>query len=114
MTPDEIQKLAADFQAQSVERIARAMEKVLALLLAMPGDIPQPVLRWEEDGAVELDWYWGIGRVVSLTVCENGQCYFAGLIEGADNDRGSFVFDGTLPDSLVKMIRRGAELGCVE
>lgn len=114
MTEETIHRAVDAVRERQNQRTLNATDMVRSVMLSLPADIPHPELSWDPDGAVELEWYWGCGRVVSLSVYESGQCYFSGVIEGSKDDEcGSFEFSGNVPEPLVRMIRRGVELGTV-
>ena len=98
---DVVNAAAADGLYASPE----AMENAMALVWALPQDMPLPEVIVEQDGEIGLDWDEGRRRAVSVSVGDGPTLSYAALV-GAEPLHGRVPFTGTVPETLSFVLRR--------
>lgn len=83
-----------------------AIHQAEGFAVALPSQAPRPEILPEPDGDVEFEWYAGKEHMVSVSVSANGTLsYFARF--GPDGKaRGTEIFDGKIPWSIITAIHR--------
>ena len=72
---------------------------------SLPRKYQTPEIAPEPDGHVSLEWYNGKRRLLSVSVNPDGRLHWAALI-GSEDPRGSCVFFGEAPKTLLHLLRR--------
>ena len=72
---------------------------------SLPRKYQTPEIAPEPDGHVNLEWYNGKRRLLSVSVNPDGRLHWAALI-GSEDPRGSCVFFGEAPKTLLHLLRR--------
>ncbi len=72
---------------------------------SLPRKYQTPEIAPEPDGHVNLEWYNGKRRLLSVSVNPDGRLHWAALIGGED-PRGSCLFYGEAPKTLLHLLRR--------
>lgn len=76
-----------------------------AFVESLPRKYQTPEIAPEPDGHVNLEWYSGKRRLLSVSVNPDGRLHWAALI-GSEDPRGSCVFLGEAPKTLLHLLRR--------
>lgn len=91
------------YDAQVVSR--RAVGNAVSFIEALPPEFPLPEVAPEPDGSVELDWFAGAARVVSVSISESDRIAYA-YRDGTDSGHGVARFDGeSVPAPILHTIR---------
>ena len=72
---------------------------------ALPLGFPQPLVSGEPDGDINLEWYRGARRIISVSVSTANRIHWAALI-GSESPRGIFRFIDRVPESVLRCIAR--------
>lgn len=72
-------------------------------LESLPTTAPQPEISADPDGDVALDWSFGLGKALSVSINEAGRCTFA-CIRGLSRFRGTDWFDDGIPGSIANAL----------
>ncbi|MFC1758148.1 hypothetical protein ACFL2H_05185 [Planctomycetota bacterium] len=72
---------------------------------SLPRKYQIPEISPEPDGHVNLEWYNGKRRLLSVSVNPDGRLHWASLI-GTEDPRGSCVFFGEAPKTLLHLLSR--------
>ncbi len=72
---------------------------------SLPRKYQTPEIAPEPDGHVNLEWYNGKHRLLSVSVNPDGRLHWAALI-GCEDPRGSCVFFGQAPKTLLHLLGR--------
>lgn len=92
---------------------ARTIMQAIALIRALPVDVPLPELAPEPDGAISMDWIESRHRLFSLSVGESNRLAYAWL-DGTDRGHAVARFDGAMvPPRILEGIRRIVDDGDV-
>jgi len=84
---------------------ARIVMQAIALIRALPTDLPLPELAPEPDGSISMDWIQTRHRLFSLSVGESSRLPYAWL-DGTDRGHAVARFDGvTVPSRILEGIR---------
>lgn len=75
-------------------------------LLALPVTVPAPELSFDKDGEVSFDWHSADGRMLVVTLREDGRMSYASRISADDRGHGTKRFDDVLPKSIVEMVQQ--------
>lgn len=84
---------------------SRAFGRALALMNALPPDIPLPEVVVESNGEIGLDWDEGTRRTLTLTVRDTPLVGFSALI-GDEPMYGRVAFAGEIPEILRLLLTR--------
>lgn len=72
---------------------------------SLPRKYQTPEITPEPDGHVNLEWYNGKRRLLSVSVNPDGRLHWAALV-GSEDPRGSCVFFGEAPKTLLHLLSR--------
>lgn len=78
------------------------------LIESLPKKFRTPGISGEPDGHVALEWYVNPRRILTVSICPDRRLHWAALI-GAEDPRGSCVFYGEAPKTLLYWIGRICE-----
>ncbi|MBI2803295.1 MAG: hypothetical protein HYX63_24010 [Gammaproteobacteria bacterium] len=70
-----------------------SVHRAIALIRALPADMPLPEFAPDPDGAISLDWIRSRSRLFSLSVGDSDRLAYAWL-DGSDSGHGVARFDG--------------------
>ena len=85
--------------------LADALWRAQCLLLSLPEHVPLPAIFIDDDGGIGFDWDEDRRRVLSVSIDETPMIRYSGLV-GADRFAGRVAFDGTMPATLLHLLRR--------
>lgn len=74
-------------------------------VLSLPKKYQAPDIAAEPDGHLNLEWYQGKRRLLSVSVNPDGRLHWAALI-GPEDPRGSCVFTKEAPKTLLHVLKR--------
>ena len=83
------------------------IDQAVRLLRALPPGMSRPTLGVEPDGQITFEWYTSPKQVLSVSVCSDGNLYFAALL-GAARHFGREPFFGDMPDEILRLVHRVA------
>jgi hypothetical protein len=95
-----------DWDGEGSTAIAPAtLQLAKAFVESLPRKYQTPEIAPEPDGHVNLEWYNGKRRLLSVSVDPDGRLHWAALI-GSEDPRGSCFFFGEAPKTLLHLLRR--------
>jgi len=97
----------ADWDGYGALAVDRASaHRAVALVRALPLDLPVPDVGAEPDGCIAFEWWMCRGRVISLSASASGPLPYAWL-DGPERGHGIAEFDeGHFPARVASEIRR--------
>jgi len=75
-------------------------------LLALPGGVSAPELSLEDDGEVCFDWQGPGGKLMTITLRDDGRLSYASRISQYDKDHGTKRFVDAIPSSVVGLLHQ--------
>jgi hypothetical protein len=88
------------------EPVSKAiLAQALAFLDILPSTSPSPDVSAHPDGEVAFEWYFGRGRVLSVSVNEAGRLSYAALFGYSSQHGTEFLLD-SLPEAIALALRR--------
>jgi hypothetical protein len=97
---------SANWDSEGADAVEQnTVQNAYLFLEALPPGYPLPDILAEPDGHLNLEWYRGTRRILSVSVSPEGTLYWAALI-GTEDPRGSCLFSGDIPDTILYWIRR--------
>lgn len=100
----DLQNLAHEY-GQSVHQ-TRAFELAQRFLLAMPGTIAGPALDVDQDGEVVFDWKGSFGRVMTITLREDGRVSYAARLSSSRTRYGEDRFADAIPNEILELVHQ--------
>ena len=84
---------------------AEALRRAIALVRALPANVPMPEVGTEPDGSISLEWARSRHSLLSLSVGAAGELPYA-WIDGADRGHAVSAYeDGRFPTRVLEQIR---------
>ena len=93
-------------EAGSASRQSSLFPLAQRFLLALPGGVPAPELALDDDGEVSFDWRGVGGRLLTVTLREDGRLAYASRISAYDKDHGIKRFDDAIPKRIVELVHQ--------
>lgn len=78
-------------------------------LLALPSYLPSPELAMDTDGEILFDWQGARGRLLTVSLREDGRLSYAARISAFDKDHGTKRFTDAVPKQLIELVQRIAD-----
>lgn len=95
-----------DWEGEGSEAVAPDTLKLAKWFVeSLPRKYQTPEITPEPDGHVNLEWYNGKHRLLSVSVNPDGRLHWAAII-GSEDPRGSCVFFGEAPKTILHLLRR--------
>jgi hypothetical protein len=97
---------SANWDSEGADAVEQnTVQNAYLFLKALPPGYPLPDISAEPDGHLNLEWYRGTRCILSVSVSPESTLYWAALI-GTEDPRGSCLFNGDIPDTILYWIRR--------
>jgi len=98
--------LVPGWDGHGAEPVSKAtLAQALAFLDILPSTSPSPEMSAHPDGELAFEWYFGRGRVLSVSVNETGRLSYAALFGYSSQHGTEFLLDG-LPEAIALALRR--------
>lgn len=101
---NDLQTLARENQTDVVEddrfRLAQRF------LLALPSSVPSPELDLDSDGEITFDWKGKGGRLLTVSLCGDGQVSYAARISAYDKEHGTKRFADAIPKVVLELVHQ--------
>jgi hypothetical protein len=75
-------------------------------LLALPAYLPAPELALDSDGEISFDWMGSGGRLLTVTLREDGRLIYAARISAFDKDHGTKRFVDSIPTHVLDLVQQ--------
>lgn len=75
-------------------------------LLALPAYLPAPELAFDSDGEISFDWMGSVGRLLTVTLREDGRLSYAARISVYDKDHGAKQFVDSIPTHILDLVQQ--------
>jgi hypothetical protein len=94
------------WDGHGAEPVSKAtLAQALAFLDILPSTSPSPGMSAHPDGELAFEWYFGRGRVLSVSVNETGRLSYAALFGYSSQHGTEFLLD-SLPEAIALALRR--------
>lgn len=94
------------WDGHGAEPVSKAtLAQALAFLDILPSTSPSPDMSAHPDGELAFEWYFGRGRVLSVSVNETGRLSYAALFGYSSQHGTEFLLD-SLPEAIALALRR--------
>jgi hypothetical protein len=103
----DLQSLAHE-NGQTVHQ-TRAFELAQRFLLAMPATIAAPALDIDQDGEVVFDWKGSFGRMMTITLREDGRVSYAARLSSTKTRYGEDEFADAIPNTILELVHQVAK-----
>lgn len=74
-------------------------------LLALPTSLPEPSLSLDEDNEISFDWIGSAGRLMTVTLREDGRLTYAARISAFNKEHGTKWFDEAVPQRVIELVQ---------
>lgn len=101
---NDLQMLAKECNTEVRENQVFLLAK--RFLLALPAYIPAPELALDSDGEVSFDWQGLGGRLLTVTLREDGRLSYAARISHYDKDHGTKQFIDAIPQRVLDLVQQ--------
>lgn len=96
----------AGWDGHGADLVSRAtLAQALAFLDILPSTSPVPDMSAHPDGELAFEWYFGRGRVLTISVNETGRLSYAALFGYSSQHGTEFLLDN-LPETIALALRR--------
>jgi hypothetical protein len=101
---NDLQMLAKECHTEVRE--SQVFSLAQRFLLAFPGYLPAPELAFDSDGEISFDWMGSAGRLLTVTLREDGRLSYAARISAYDKDHGTKRFVDSIPTHVLDLVQQ--------